>query len=234
MVAPKDIYQLLLDKVPTFRTLEKVESQESGEPLVQLHETDELYVINLGAEMRPYTNDHIFVRRTLRDKLLKAAQLIVSDYPDLMLQVHYGYRHPQIQRERYNQFMEKIKNDSSITDKPQYAHTFVAHPKVAGHPTGGAVDVTLISRHAKEPIEMGTELREFCEHTLTFCPFISSKAWRNRQILRTAMIGAGFAPYDGEWWHYSYGDKEWAYFFNHPYALYGVLYHTDKDIHNDT
>ncbi|MDR3125675.1 MAG: hypothetical protein LBU20_01195 [Candidatus Nomurabacteria bacterium] len=24
------------------------------------------------------------------------------------------------------------------------------------------------------------------------------------------MMSQGFAPYDGEWWHFSYGDREWA------------------------
>jgi D-alanyl-D-alanine dipeptidase len=34
------------------------------------------------------------------------------------------------------------------------------------------------------------------------------------------MLGVGFAPFDGEWWHFSYGDKEWAAYYNKPNAVY--------------
>ena len=46
-------------------------------------------------------------------------------------------------------------------------------------------------------------------------------------ILRKIMLEVGFAPYDGEWWHFSYGDREWAYY----YKKYKYLYpQVDKDI----
>lgn len=32
----------------------------------------------------------------------------------------------------------------------------------------------------------------------------------NRFLLQDLMLLVGFAPYYGEWWHFSYGDREWA------------------------
>jgi D-alanyl-D-alanine dipeptidase len=42
-------------------------------------------------------------------------------------------------------------------------------------------------------------------------------------LLRSVMLQAGFAPFDGEWWHFSYGDREWAYYYKKKYALYSQV-----------
>ena len=34
------------------------------------------------------------------------------------------------------------------------------------------------------------------------------------------MLEQEFAPYDGEWWHFSYGDREWAFYYKKEKALY--------------
>jgi D-alanyl-D-alanine dipeptidase len=60
--------------------------------------------------------------------------------------------------------------------------------------------------------------------TFTFSPFIGKEAWNNRQLLRYVMLSAGFAPFDGEWWHFSYGDREWAFYYKKPYAIYNQLF----------
>jgi len=99
------------------------------------------------------------------------------------------------------------------------AQKFIAAPSIAGHPTGGAVDVRVINA-AGQPLDMGTEAHELARASYTFNPFVSKEVWMNRQKLRQAMLSAGFAPFDGEWWHFSYGDKEWARYYNKPAAFY--------------
>ena len=42
-------------------------------------------------------------------------------------------------------------------------------------------------------------------------------------LLRKIMMQVGFAPYDAEWWHFSYGDREWAFYCKKPYALYDQI-----------
>lgn len=59
-----------------------------------------------------------------------------------------------------------------------------------------------------KPLNFGASVHEFVSDTFTFSPFIDQEAWQNRQLLRGVMMIAGFAPFDGEWWHSSYGDKE--------------------------
>jgi D-alanyl-D-alanine dipeptidase len=74
---------------------------------------------------------------------------------------------------------------------------------------------------------MGTAAMEASRDSFTFSPFVSRQAWDDRQLLRRAMMAAGFAPYDGEWWHFSYGDKEWARFYRKPGALYDQVSFAD-------
>jgi len=42
-------------------------------------------------------------------------------------------------------------------------------------------------------------------------------------ILDTAMKKEGFINYPTEWWHYSYGDKYWAYILFKPIATYSQV-----------
>lgn len=56
--------------------------------------------------------------------------------------------------------------------------------------------------------------------TFAFSPYISATAKQNRLMLRKLMMDTGFAPFDVEWWHYSYGDKEWAKYYAKPVAIY--------------
>jgi D-alanyl-D-alanine dipeptidase len=67
---------------------------------------------------------------------------------------------------------------------------------------------------------MGTKIWQFDHDSYTFSPFVSKQAQINRQLLRKVMLEVGFAPFDGEWWHFSYGDKEWAKYYSQSYAIY--------------
>ena len=56
-----------------------------------------------------------------------------------------------------------------------------------------------------------------------FSKNISKIAKNNRMLLRELMLKNEFAPFDGEWWHFSYGDKEWAYYYQKKAAIYTQL-----------
>src|SRR4029453_8568299 len=100
-------------------------------------------------------------------------------------------------------------------------HRRVSVPSVAGRPTGGAVGVDVLRDGT--PVEMGTPVLPSTRDAFTFSPFVGREAWDNRQLLRQAMMAAGFAPFDGEWWHFSYGDKEWARYYRKSHALFDQL-----------
>jgi zinc D-Ala-D-Ala dipeptidase len=52
---------------------------------------------------------------------------------------------------------------------------------------------------------------------------VASAARRHRDILACAMSAAGLVNYPAEWWHWSYGDRYWAFQSGNGAALYGAL-----------
>jgi zinc D-Ala-D-Ala dipeptidase len=50
---------------------------------------------------------------------------------------------------------------------------------------------------------------------------VADDARRHRDILAQAMDAAGFINYPQEWWHWSYGDRYWAFQTSAEATLYG-------------
>lgn len=93
-------------------------------------------------------------------------------------------------------------------------HEKIAVPEVACHPTGGAVDVTIYDIENQKELDFGSKIHDFSSDICyTFYKNISDDEKENRMLLRRLMLNEGFAPYDGEWWHFSYGDREWAFYY---------------------
>jgi D-alanyl-D-alanine dipeptidase len=74
---------------------------------------------------------------------------------------------------------------------------------------------------------MGTQVNASPEESQGACytsaQGISGKAIRNRGLLIDAMRTAGFVNYPTEWWHWSYGDRYWAYLLGKPAAIFGAV-----------
>lgn len=70
------------------------------------------------------------------------------------------------------------------------------------HNLGVAVDLTLVDAATGRQLAMGTEFDTFSSaaHTAN----AQGAVLANRLRLRQAMEREGFAPYDQEWWHFSY------------------------------
>jgi D-alanyl-D-alanine dipeptidase len=74
-------------------------------------------------------------------------------------------------------------------------------------------------------IDFGMEVKDWTRVEAPFCetrhPGLSAAARANRLLLCEAMEAQGFANYAREWWHYSYGDRYWAWLRDAPIAIYG-------------
>jgi D-alanyl-D-alanine dipeptidase len=189
MIQPKPVASTL--------DLKKIVSVESGDPLIQWK--------------------GIWARRQVAQKLeniQKKLKIIDSRYDLLIAE---GYRTPEYQ-ERYflQQFLIEYQKAPSLPLDVliEKTHAFVALPSVAGHPTGGAVDVTLLWEGIE--LDMGCKIADFSDPSIlpTFSTAISPTQAKNRELLHDLMLSEEFAPFYGEWWHFSYGDREWAVFYN--------------------
>ena len=89
------------------------------------------------------------------------------------------------------------------------------------------MDLTLADAEGRE-LDLGTRMNADPEESEGACytgaDNITAEARRNREILGTALRATGLVNYPTEWWHWSYGDRYWAFLENHPTALYGPAY----------
>jgi D-alanyl-D-alanine dipeptidase len=156
---------------------------------------------------------HDLVRREVARRLALAAATLPGE---VRLHLVEGYRPPEVQAALYEAHRLRLVADLPQIDVPEshrLASRFVAPPSVAAHPSGAAVDVTLLDAGGR-PLDMGTSLDATPEESNGACyfdaPGISALARDNRRLLAASLRAAGFVNYPTEWWHWSYGDRYWA------------------------
>jgi len=150
-----------------------------------------------------YTDLHrCFLRPEAARRLREAAATLREGHPAINLRVVDCARPVSVQRVLW-------------AAHPNPAH--VANPETgtSAHNHGCAVDLTLAS--GEEALEMGTEIDEFsaggkltiqAEERLCRSGELASAACTHRRLLRAVMTGAGFVPYEGEWWHFNGCDRD--------------------------
>jgi D-alanyl-D-alanine dipeptidase len=206
--------------------LTKIRPGASAEPLVDARKYDsKILTAPNREEMRKYTGDSILVRDTVA-QMLAAVNARLQKELGLVLKVAYGYRHPDVQAAYFDEAMDKLREtmpDASEEERIGSAHLRVAYPPVAGHPTGGAVDVQIATQDGAD-IDMGQGDADWWgDHIQTFADGLTGQQTSNRVNLANVMFAAGFVPFWGEWWHFSYGDREWAAFTGRKAALYDAV-----------
>jgi D-alanyl-D-alanine dipeptidase len=72
----------------------------------------------------------------------------------------------------------------------------------SGHSRGSTVDLTLVEISTGEELDMGSGFDFFGEISNHGTHLITPEQEKNRNILRDAMVDAGFEVYPEEWWHY--------------------------------
>lgn len=199
-----------------FCDLLTVKVRECGEPFVPLKEVSNGYLPGMS-DMDAVTGPLILVRSGVYEKLKTAGKVLKNIGPGLNLYVTYGYRTLEIQKKR---FLKQLRSVASAyfpdpVDLYEKVHQSVAVPSVAGHPAGAAVDIYI------PELDFGSDMYDYTtEKYYVFSGEINGRQKESRMLLRRVMMKAGFAPYDGEWWHFSYGDREWAYYYKKDCAFY--------------
>lgn len=172
-------------------------------------------------------SQEIFVREQVLAKLISANNFLQGFNSNLRLVVLEGYRSLLRQREQFDEVLKTIRKRKKADKMSQLekAHKMIAVPEVAGHPTGGAVDVCIFDRLKNQMLNFGTGWKEYeaGRKNYTFSPEIDVEALSNRLLLRQIMQQEGFYQFPGEWWHFSFGDREWAAANNLAKALYNQV-----------
>jgi zinc D-Ala-D-Ala dipeptidase len=209
------------NKTSSILDLQAIHCRENGERMVLLNKFD--------VPCRTSTSiQDILVRESIALKLQQVQKKLQQYNENMHLLVVDGYR-PLANQEKWfcqkllKQYQEQpfLNFDALI----EQTHQFVSLPSVSGHPTGGAVDLTIAC--AGHELDMGCKIADFSNPlllpTYSSCLGITSEQTQRRLMLLNLMVSEGFAPFYGEWWHFSYGDREWATFYGHKETLFSII-----------
>lgn len=204
--------------------LKKVSIKDNKEKLVDISKVDSTIILVPRIDNVPKTGKTIFVRQTVALKLKKINQSL--NKKGLILKILDGYRLLEIQREywKYQISITKKKHPKwTLKEIEKEAIKFCAMPSLSFHPTGGAVDLTIVSSKTGKELAMGTKINNFTHRAYSHYPLLPNIAIKNRKILFQIMEKEGFYNYPAEWWHFSYGTTDWALFYKKPHAIYNVI-----------
>lgn len=199
------------------KLMENIEIRENNEKLKSLSEIKSIILAS---------PDACYVREAVWEKI-KNISLRLKD-KGIGLHVSDGWRSSEKQKEYWDEEVRKIKREHPEIEDPEkireIASRFVAPLEKGGHLTGGAVDVALYDLKTGKLLDMGYEEDdETPEKSYTDYPFLYATAKDNRQLLKSSFEKENFINIPTEWWHYSYGNAEWAVYKDEPYAFYGEV-----------
>lgn len=197
--------------------------KENNEEMASLYGHPEV-VIDIRKQR---AKEQYAVRKTVLAKLLEAHQYLP---PNLKFLVIESFRPLSIQARYFTDYSAELKKLHPEWDSEKIyaeASKYVAPPEIIPpHSTGGAIDLTLCNEESKE-LDMGTRLNASPEESSNGCftsaENISNEGKANRKILIVALSKVGFVNYPTEWWHWSYGDRYWAFTTKAQNAVYGSV-----------
>ena len=204
--------------------------QECNEAFIDVKEkTEILYgpIPECEATKDCYTK----MRTTVFQKLCAAQKDLPHGW---RFRLYEGFRSLAVQQMLFDYEYARVKQRIPNADPKEIFHetTRLVSPvinvdgskNVPPHNTGAAVDVEIINADGKL-VDMGMIVAETWnvdpEICMTECTSISDTARQNRKILYDVMYAHDFINYPTEWWHFSYGDRYWAYHKKQAHAIYG-------------
>ena len=159
-----------------------------------------------------------YARRTVADRLMRAASLLPEGY---RLKIYDAWRPYEVQRSLFDEYLGALRamsENAGLSEDVlcEMAKTFVSMPDrgirfAYVHSSGGAIDLTVVAPDGNE-LDMGCGFDDFTPvaHTAALEGSDAVEQRDNRRLLYHVMSEAGFTNFPSEWWHYDFGDKFWA------------------------
>jgi len=235
-IVPEEISSKILYHPISHSSVAMMQIKDSGEELVDLLDINNPRLIPLSSFDKKYENTYegwSKVRVGVYQKLLK----MLDSLPDNIGIAYFeGFRTLSKQKEYFDKkFLEisqVISNENqAYLETTKHVSPFIDN--IPTHATGAAIDMTLFSVNVNSDKKSLLDMGKFDvifghnDQQETFSINTTGLQKENRLLLLNAAIKAGLANYGFEWWHYSYGDKMYAFVYKEPYAIYGLA--TDKN-----
>ena len=183
----------------------RVPVRDCGETLVDVRASAPLLVVSPSTYLRYGVVERLVTAQSLLPRTIRL--LIVDGYRPATLHC----RHVTCALEE----AQLVCPDLPAADVDRLTGRCTTPPSVAPHPTGGAVDLTLSNEHV---IEAPDAVLPTC-----CAGIVPPPADTTRQLLTSALTAVGMVNYPTRWWHWSYGDRFWAFSTQARYSRYGPL-----------
>lgn len=214
------------------KEINNIPINENNEPLIDLKEQNEL-AYGPPPDTPLTMNDYTKIRKTIYEKLCQAQNKLPNGWK---FRIYEGLRSLNVQKILFDSLYNSLKlKKLAQSEEELFKQTslliapvkfFNGTINIPAHSTGGAVDLEVTNKDG-DLVNFGMEIKDWntvapniCE---TFSQNISEEARKNRKILLDIMYGQEFVNYPYEWWHFSYGDRLWAYLMNKNEAFYGGI-----------
>ena len=181
--------------------------------------------------------EHFYVREQVFDRLIEASKYLPRGYK---IHIFDAWRPLLVQMELFERQYKKIEKENPsfhegalINETLKYVSSAsTTKEKPYTHSTGGSVDLTIVD-DCGHKLDMGTDFDFFSPFSATnhFEGIFKNKIVReNRRFLYDLMTSVGFTNLPTEWWHYDFGNLNWAYYKKKPAIYTGVFYEKDIEI----
>ncbi|HEV7626968.1 MAG TPA: M15 family metallopeptidase [Streptomyces sp.] len=192
---------------------------ECGEPLL-----DSQGLLRVDHRRSDPGGDWRHLRAGLLGRLQDAQQVLPDGWHWLLVE---GYRPPALQRSIFDGYASRLRTlrpqDGEAKIRADTAR-WCAPLETAGHIAGAALDLTVCTDDGSE-VDMGCPEASTPEESSGACythaPGLPEEVSANRAVMIEALTAAGLVNYPTEWWHWSYGDRYWAWTTGAPAAVYG-------------
>lgn len=175
----------------------------------------------------------LWLRQAAAKRLCQAAELLQLYEPNYAFCITDAYRPLQLQRQHFEHIRSQLKA-KGVPATELYHQTvgLIADPDLLPpHSTGGTVDITIYDRKTNEPINMGSVIDSIEVPLIhTWYSNITAEQRHNRMVLCTVLTAVGFKSTPLEWWHYSYGDLEWALYNGLTATIYDSVEDLDESL----
>lgn len=154
--------------------------------------------------------ENAYLQPEIAAKLSKAEKYLSQNHPGYKLLVYDAARPNSAQYALWDAL-------DALKIPPKSKTQYVADPKIgSNHNFGCAIDLTVADQNGV-PLDMGTKYDFFgplayprSETQMLAQGKLTAEQIANRQILRTAMVKAGFTVNTTEWWHFDGMSKKQA------------------------
>ena len=193
--------------------------QDCGEPLASIEDAARSAGVEMEVSTTPIVGDlpRVFeLRQGLIEPLLAAGREMNG--LGLVLKIEDGFRTREVQRTIAHQprifdlILKQVQwevggaePDVELVLK-RFSTICANAPKVAGHMSGCAIDISVLDRDTRTDVDRGGPYLVFSELMPMASPFTPPEALLNRAFITMLMEKQGFVAYPYEFWHYSQGD----------------------------